>query len=197
MTSFTGLGNLASIEGALLIDNNDALTNLTELENLNSIGDYLWIFENNALYSLAGIDNINASSISNLAIANNSSLTTCEVVSICDYLSAPNGYIEIHDNAPGCNYPEEVMEACDTTTRIQEFNSQNTFTISPNPLISNTVIEYTLKHNSQVLIQILDLSGREVITLVKDFQQMGKHNVVFQWNRIAKKGIYFCVFKNQ
>ena len=114
LTNLAGLNNLASIGDSLSIENNDALADLSGLESLESIGGYLYILDNATLSSLVGLDNIEAGSITDLYIENNNSLSTCEVQSVCDYLAAPNGTIEIHDNAPGCNSPEEVEEACES-----------------------------------------------------------------------------------
>ena len=45
-------------------------------------------------------------------IHNNQSLTTCNEQSICEYLTNPNGSVNIFDNATGCNNPSEVANAC-------------------------------------------------------------------------------------
>ncbi len=42
----------------------------------------------------------------------NSALSTCEVESVCEYLSNPGGTVEIYNNATGCNNPYEVANAC-------------------------------------------------------------------------------------
>ena len=126
-------------------------------------------------------------------IYNNSLLSICEVASICDYLQSPNGMIDIHDNAPGCNTQQEVEEACNAVS-VQELIYEDKFIISPNPLESSTIIEYTLHHNSPVTLRILDLSGREVTTLVNEVQQQGEQKMVFETTRL-KPGIYFCILK--
>jgi hypothetical protein len=120
LTSLTGLDNLTSIGSHLVIQNSQALTNLTGLEGLAAIGGTLLIggsftwSGNPALTSLAGLDNIAAGSITKLTIANNNSLSTCEVQSICDYLVAPTGTVYIFSNATGCNSQAEVIAACET-----------------------------------------------------------------------------------
>ncbi len=135
LTSLTGLENLDSI-GSLAINSNDSLSDLTGLEGLTSIGGDLAIWQeaslgsmeglqnvtsiggelhinyNNDLINLSGLDNIAAASIENLTITYNPSLLSCEVQSICDYLASPVGYIDIHDNAPGCNSQAEVEATC-------------------------------------------------------------------------------------
>jgi hypothetical protein len=99
---------------------------------MTSIGGGLSISVNDALTSLSALDNIEAASITNLQIRYNNSLSTCEVQSICEYLASPNGTIEIHDNDPGCNSPEEVILACQAIT-MEEINPGAGISILPNP----------------------------------------------------------------
>ena len=123
-------------------------------------------------------------------------LSSCAILSICNYLSIPNGTIEIHDNATGCDSQEEVEEACDSiqTSAWKFKHDEYSFTIIPNPLESTTRIQYKLYKNSHVTIQILDISGQIIKSLVNETYQKGEHAVVFDGGKI-KAGIYFCVFK--
>jgi len=221
LTSMTGLDNLTSIGGGLWIESNYALSNLTGLENLTSIGgtfklgDYwggngltslsalnnlisiggsLHIEKQYLLTSLSGLDNIDPGSILNIIIVDNFLLSECHVQSICDYLAAPNGFVTINYNAPGCNSPEEVQEACDSITSIPEFTVDNSFTITPNPLESTTIIKYNLSHNSPVSLKIFDVSGREIKVLVNEVQNQGEQSVVFNTFGL-KPGIYFALLK--
>ena len=132
LLSLTGLDNVTSIiGGGLSISENPALTSLLGLDNVASIGGSLIIYDNAALTSLTGLDNINAGSIDDLYIFNNSSLPTCEVQSICDYLASPNGIIEIYNNATGCNSQVEVEEACELS--VESINPKDEISIFPNP----------------------------------------------------------------
>ena len=131
LTGFTGLDNVKSIGGELSIIGNGTLTSLTELDNVTSIGGGLYIRYNPVLTSLTGLDNIDAASIDGLFLRNNTSLSTCEVQSICDYLISPNGTIEIHDNATGCNSQEEVEEAC--AVSVERIHPEEGISIYPNP----------------------------------------------------------------
>jgi hypothetical protein len=132
LTSLSGLDNVTSIGDNLRISSNAALTDLTALNNVTSIGGELGISENDALTGLAGLDNIDAGTITELSIYNNISLSTCEVKSVCNYLASPNGAIDIHDNAAGCNTQEEVVEACDAAG-VPDINTKSIFSIYPNP----------------------------------------------------------------
>jgi hypothetical protein len=132
ITNLRELNVITTIGGSLYIWHNDSLTSLTGMENVTSIGGELSIVENEALLSLTELENIDANSISDLFITDNSSLSTCEVQSICDYLTNPNGVIEIHDNDTGCNSQIEVEEACESVW-VPNINVESEFLIYPNP----------------------------------------------------------------
>jgi len=133
LSSLNGLENLTSIGGILEIYYNENLISIMNLCNLTNVGGSIQIALNEYLTSLTGLDNINPGSMTDLSIYQNFSLSTCDVQSICEYLAAPIGTIEIHDNAPGCNSPEEVLLACQTA--IDE-NKTAELSIFPNPASS-------------------------------------------------------------
>jgi hypothetical protein len=81
--------------------------------------------------SLSGLESINPETIANLYITGNDSLVTCEVQSICNYLTNPNGTVIITGNAAGCNNPEEVQQAC--LTIVEEAKTEEGIKIIPNP----------------------------------------------------------------
>ncbi len=176
----------------LWIDNNDLLQDLSPLVGIETIGSNLFIINNESLGSLTGLDNIAPASIIDLNIYNNPLLSGCEVASICDYLLSPNGEVNIYENAPGCNSPEEVEEAC--YQGIDEMVSEEKLFISPNPLESTTTVTYILEHNSHVSIQIFDLSGRKISTMVNKEQTPGSYTIVADSSSL-NPGIYFCVLK--
>jgi hypothetical protein len=115
LTSLSGLNNLISIGDGLSIWTNFSLENITSLENLTSIGGGLSISGNSLLTSLTGLDNIEPASISGIGIFQNSSLSSCDVQSICNYLSSPYGAVTIYNNAEGCNSPPEIASSCGNT----------------------------------------------------------------------------------
>ncbi len=138
LINLTGLEGLTSIGGSLAIGSNGtgnpALTTLTGLDGLTFIGGGLYIIYNEALISLTGLGSLQANSLTDLYIYSNSNLEECDVYSICQYLAVPNGNIEIHDNAPGCNGLEEVEAAC--LTSIEENPAIEGLSIFPNPATS-------------------------------------------------------------
>jgi len=162
LTSLTGLDNVTSVGGDLFIRVNIALTSLTGLDNLTSIGGNLHIWHNDPLTSLTGLDNINANSIDSLEIWDNTSLSTCDVQSVCDYLVKPSGTIEIFNNAVGCNSQQEVEEACGITS-VENLSENGSFAIYPNPFRTQaTIIIENLSPGEAIKFYLFDFLGREV-----------------------------------
>ncbi len=61
----------------------------------------------------------------------------------------------------------------------------------PNPFNPSTVIRYSLPVNSRVTLKVYDIQGKEVATLVDEFQIAGFKSIVWNANNIAS-GIYLC-----
>jgi hypothetical protein len=65
----------------------------------------------------------------------------------------------------------------------------------PNPFNPSTVISYTLPQTSQVTLRVLDILGREVMTLVSQKQDAGSYSVTWkgldQFGQSVASGTYF------
>lgn len=151
---------LSFINGDLAIMNNESLSSLSGLITLDSLNGSIIIDENKSLESLFGIDNIKAESIMDLSITYNPQLSTCEIKSICDYLSSPSGTVEIYDNAPGCNSQAEVEAACGMIG-ISENTEEQAINIYPNPSDHYVNIRYSLLLTRYSLL-IYDCFGRKM-----------------------------------
>ena len=66
----------------------------------------------------------------------------------------------------------------------------------PNPFNASTEIEYTIPYSSSVILEIYDLQGRILNTLVDEKQSPGEHSVLFNAEQLSS-GIYFCVLKTE
>jgi len=197
LTSLTGLDNLISIEGNLSIgikyfdyeagewryNGNDTLTSLAGLDNLTSIGGHLSIYGNQALTSLEGLDNIDAASINNLFIDNNDSLVSCEVQSICKYLASPNGTIEIHDNAQGCDSQDEVYLAC--TVSVDEIHLSDKVLIYPNPSSTHITIDLPTTLQKNTFLTIHSINSQQLLK-----QRIMEQKTVVDISGLPE-GIYF------
>ncbi|OQX91532.1 MAG: hypothetical protein B6D58_07640 [candidate division Zixibacteria bacterium 4484_95] len=73
--------------------------------------------------------------------------------------------------------------------------SYNLYQNHPNPFNTNTLIRYDLPQDCFVRIEVYDILGQRVRTLVKDFQQAGAYNVVWDGKTESgdnvPSGIYF------
>ncbi len=191
LKNLDGLSILTSIGGHLSIQNNMHLESLTGLDNLMIIGGDLLIEGNAALIILTGLNNIDALTISNFYIYNNSTLSECDIQSICDYLVSPNGHIEIHDNAEGCNSQLEVEEAC--ASSINEMHFINGLTITPNPFTTSTTLSYELQRSEKVTLTIYNHLGKQVYQLTEN-QSQGKQQL--KWNAASyADGVYYYRLK--
>jgi hypothetical protein len=179
LASFTGLENLSSVRGYFEIKFNDVLTNVSALDNLSSIGGHLTIYKNDALSSLSGFDHVGYGSISDLVIQHNHLLSYCEVQSVCDYLADPNGYIQISNNAPGCNNQEEVENACGIVGMSDFRVPGSGFRIEVNPNPAGRIVDYQfgIVDFQRVTLKIFDLYGREIRTLVDESKSPGEYTV--------------------
>jgi len=200
LTSLAGLDNLATIAGDLKIGGlnfehsagNTSLLNLSGLEGLSSIGGYINISGNAHLNSLTGIENIDPSSISQLVIIKNYSLSNCAIENICNYLIDSIGEVEIHLNTQNCNSREEVQENC--TEDIYEIDLNSIISIFPNP----TTSEFNITGFEGIIdeISIFNRLGQRVFHEIKPGNNIdvswlppGMYIVEVRWNerRVREK----------
>lgn len=140
LVNLNGLTSLDSIGGSLNIMWNYQLINLSGIESLRVINQNLyvgfhWGISNPLLESLTGLEGLkiiggelylswnpliphlnplmNLDSIGgSLTIRYNTNLSTCDALSICNYLSSPNSRVNIYENKAGCNHPYEISNHC-------------------------------------------------------------------------------------
>lgn len=162
LANLDGLESLSIVGANLTIQTNPVMTSVAGLENLTIIGGDLTIQSNHALSSLAGLGNIDAASISDLTIYSNTSLSNCEVQSICDYLGSPGGSIVITNNATGCDSQQEVEDAC-VGVDIYEPTYIDEVLIYPNPATSAITIQTTGMPSDNSSITVLNTGGQLLI----------------------------------
>ncbi len=68
------------------------------------------------------------------------------------------------------------------------------YQVSPNPFNPVTTIFFALPEAAQVTLQVYDLSGRQVATLVEGWRPAGEHQVTFEGLNLAS-GLYFYRFE--
>ncbi len=75
-----------------------------------------------------------------------------------------------------------------------EGSSIHFFQNYPNPVISTTLISYQLDEGAFVTLKIFDLQGREIQTLINEYQNAGYHSVQFNASDLPG-GVYLCRIK--
>jgi hypothetical protein len=189
LPSLTGLEHLKFIGGALNMWGNTSLKSIAALDSLEFVGGFLGIAHNDSLTSLTGLDDMNSDSVEYLVIIYNASLPECAVKSICDYLAVPNGSIEIHDNAHGCNSQEEVEAAC--LQEVEEVSSQQSAVSSyPNPVTDHVTFKIRLEDPAKVNVTVFNCLGQVVATMPDQSLEKGDHLVTWNAENLSP-GIYF------
>ena len=98
------------------------------------------------------------------------------------------------------NYDENATVACDDSccefdnslSVIDELSPSkpNIFTLYPNPFNPQLNIEYSIPHSMMVNINVINIQGKIVDTIKKDYQHAGYYHIT--WNAIQfQTGIYF------
>ncbi len=73
----------------------------------------------------------------------------------------------------------------------------NNLTIQPNPFTSEIVVQYTLNDLADLRIRILDLTGKEIATVLNEKQGAGTHIVSIHAGKMGlSSGIYFLEMGN-
>ncbi|MGE5363824.1 MAG: T9SS type A sorting domain-containing protein, partial [Bacteroidota bacterium] len=84
------------------------------------------------------------------------------------------------------------------TTSVAERNSGNLHQRLiieqnyPNPFNPSTIISYTLPESGRITLKVFDLLGKEVASLLDEYQEAGDHDIEFN-TRVYNipSGIYF------
>lgn len=72
----------------------------------------------------------------------------------------------------------------------------NSVKVFPNPIKDNGVIDVEVINESEVVVELFDLSGKKVKELAKHFFYSGKHQISFDSSEL-KDGVYLCKISTQ
>ncbi len=102
---------------------------------------------------------------------------------------------------PECSYsPYSGYYECvwEFPSAISENEKSFSYTLEqnfPNPFNPNTTIAYTISKSGRVILDIFDVLGRKLKTLVNEFENRGSHTINFDASEYSS-GIYFYTLKS-
>lgn len=104
------------------------------------------------------------------------------------YLNS-NSYVELpiisNGTSPELAFAEENSDAI--STEPNAFSLKQNY---PNPFNPVTMIEYSIAKPEKVELKVFDLLGKEIATLVNNFQNPGSYHITFNASNLSS-GIYF------
>lgn len=136
--------------------------------------------QNNAIITIEGTITVNG----NFTVSNNVSLN---FVSNLDRYILGNGMHNL-TNLSGNSYGSQ-----NTNNIASEYTISQNY---PNPFNASTKINYYLPVASNVTIKIYDVTGKEVMTLVNEYQNAGNYNVTFNSNEISSGAYMYKMVAN-
>lgn len=111
-TTVPGFPALNTVAGDLNIYANQFLVDMSGLSNLTYVKERLILYYNMVLTSLTGLENLQSDSLKEISIFGNPLLSTCNQPFLCEILANPVIPINIYQNAPDCNNPAVIANAC-------------------------------------------------------------------------------------
>ncbi|MFH0734279.1 MAG: T9SS type A sorting domain-containing protein [bacterium] len=92
-----------------------------------------------------------------------------------------------YSSTVACNVNGQEIEKRGESVTVDEYNLLQNY---PNPFNPSTTISYQLKGNSFVTLKVYDMLGKEVATLVNQYQTDGKYDVEFTATSQLASGMY-------
>jgi hypothetical protein len=96
-----------------------------------------------------------------------------------------------HQTGATTNLTNITIDWVPTATGITANQDKESFSVSPNPLTSESTINYSLNSLSDVTISLFDINGKLVKNLFDDNQSAGNYNIHLSLQGKVKPGIYF------
>ena len=82
-----------------------------------------------------------------------------------------------------------ITNVSDLSTQPEKYSLNQNY---PNPFNPETNIKYSIPKGNNVQLKVYDIMGREVISLVNEYQQAGTYTVSFNADKLSlSSGIYF------
>lgn len=102
--------------------------------------------------------------------------------------------LTVTDNNGGTDSDEVIININYTTNIIYSLkNPDFTFSVYPNPFTEKLNVVYSLNEYKYVKIELIDITGKLVSTLISSYLNSGEYTFNIEGNKI-KNGVYFLTF---
>ena len=120
-----GFENIEVVDGNLLLRGLN-VSDLETLSNLTTVNGSLVIDENNNIEDLVPLSNLSFDGITDLTIVNNGDLEVCHLSSLCNYINSAGSYT-IYGNYGGCEDATILEIFCDPLCPVEDlfYNTQS------------------------------------------------------------------------
>jgi len=113
------------------------------------------------------------------------------------FVDQPNNDFRLQTGSPCIGtgrygYNRGALPYIQTSIAENEIMPENILLLTnyPNPFNASTTISYNLIKSTAVTIEIYDMLGRKIETLINSYQPAGYHSIMWNADRAAS-GIYF------
>ena len=112
LSNFGAFSSLNKVNNGFTIQQLKNIENLNNFQSLEHIIGPLTIYGNDSLIDINGLENINGEEIGTLYIANNQSLSNCNIFPFCErlFISASDVYVVNNDTL--CNSVQNLNDSC-------------------------------------------------------------------------------------
>jgi len=90
-----------------------------------------------------------------------------------------------------------LADESDETSRQAFVEELRLAQASPNPFNANTAIEYTLLQDADVRVDVFDLRGRHMETLLDEYQPAGENFAIWKTETAPSGTYFFCLTVDQ
>ena len=95
--------------------------------------------------------------------------------------------------------PPPTLPTTDTDVVEEKIKSSNIVSIYPNPFNPSTTIVYNMRERENIILQVYNIKGQLVQTLINGVKEPGNHSVVWNGidnnNRAVSSGVYFLILE--
>ena len=112
---------------------------------------------------------------------------TLKATVFMNYISQPRSDT-IRITGQGATTPQAVVLIQDGITSIAEITPDIDLKVYPNPFVYSTNIEYELKNEADVTIEVYNMVGKMISSVVNGHQAPGMYN--YSFNDASNNGVY-------